>query len=521
LLDDIMDTQGLSQGDTSLDAPLVPAPPREVQDLDDRLQELLRELPGEPPAEEDAPKSPAPKGDDPMGKDTPTKLRTPLTAHKGLGLVGLDAAKKGQFSAPDPWSLLDEHESVGPEVPLEVGKTSKKVNAKKLLMGAEGLPDASSCQGLSDAELWSSTSASAAGVAPMLAAGHPVESLFLAVAGHLKSGGRYETQRAGFSAAWLEFEDLFSQASSRRRQMKASMKRPGAPATPHASDDEGASDNELPPAGPELRAMTPQKLATPMKGMECGLTPLPDATDEQRKEVARLETMIQDAQSAYEATVRGHLQALQKDGEGADKRFPQLYANVKRWQDQLEPVLKEFESRPEFDIHEYSTKFLDKMSNIHQSAGKDGNEGGERTIKFGRLVHGQPRWEVCRRFLTCLILTNHGNTDIVFNSEEERLNDFSIKLIKAEKKWISLEGEEEAAAPKQASKGSRKSKAVADGSASAGAGSAAVAAREEAAAAPEKPAKGSRKTKAAPPPAEAEEPAAAPAGRKRQKTSSA
>mmetsp|Transcript_85078 Transcript_85078/g.214459 ORF Transcript_85078/g.214459 Transcript_85078/m.214459 type:complete len:714 (+) Transcript_85078:102-2243(+) len=528
LLDDIMDTQGLSQGDTSLDAPLVPAPPREVQDLDDRLQELLRELPEQPLAPgEDAPRSPAPKGDDMMGKETPTKLKTPFTAHKGLTLAGMDPSKRGLLAAPDPWALLDEHESMGQEVPLEVGKTSKRVNAKKLLMGAEGLPDLDSCQGLPDAELWSPTSTSAAGLAPMLAAGHPVESLFLAAAGHLKSGGKYETQRAGFSAAWLEFEDLFAQATSRKRQLKAAMKRPGAPATPHASDDEAASDHEMPPPGHGIGA-TPQKLATPAKGMDCGLTPLPDATDEQRKEVARLETMIQDAQATYEATVREHLQALQKDGEGADKRFPQLYANVKRWQDQLEPVLKEFESRPEFDIHEYSTKFLDKMSNI-QSSSKDGADG-ERTIKFARLVHGQPRWEICRRFLTCLILTNTGNTDIIFNSEEERLNDFSLKLLKAEKKWISLEGEEEAAPAKKTAKGSRKSKAIADSTAAAGSSDA----REEAAAPPEKATKGSRKTKggaasaaaaaAASADAEAqaaEEAAAAPATRKRQKTSRA
>merc|ERR1740121_2527339 len=151
--------------------------------------------------------------------------------------------------------------------------------------------------------------------------------------------------------------------------------------------------------------------------------------------------MIQDAQSTYEATVREHLQALQKDGEGSDKRFPQLYANVKRWQDQLEPVLKEFESRPEFNIHEYSTKFLSKMTNIQKGAADEA-----MPIPFSRLVYGQPRWEVCRRFLTCLILTNHGNTDILYDGEEERLNGFRVKLLKAEKKMISLEGEDAGAA---------------------------------------------------------------------------
>merc|ERR1719221_970910 len=118
---------------------------------------------------------------------------------------------------------------------------------------------------------------------------------------------------------------------------------------------------------------------------------------------------------------------MQKGSDGPDKRFPQLYANVKRWQDQLEPVLKEFESRPEFNIHEYSQKFLDKLFNIQ----KDSNVVG-KSIKFSRLVYGQPRWEICRRFLTCLILTNTGHTDIVYDSEEDRLNGWAIKLLKAE-----------------------------------------------------------------------------------------
>jgi len=44
LLDDLVGAGDSLHGD-EYDAPLVPAPPREVQDLDERLQELLRELP--------------------------------------------------------------------------------------------------------------------------------------------------------------------------------------------------------------------------------------------------------------------------------------------------------------------------------------------------------------------------------------------------------------------------------------------------------------------------------------------
>jgi len=469
LLDDIMADQPPLETTGPAGGPLVPAPPMEVQDLDNRLQALLRELPGDAAPtgggldlEGPAPLSPPPGlgGGDAMARETPAKAPR---GFGGLAVAGMEPRPAVPVKQ-DPWAMLDEHATVGTDMPLEVGRTCKRVNAKKLLMNAEGLPDTSALDLLSDAELWSSSN-SATGVAPMLTAGHPVESLFLAVAGSLKSGPRYETQRAGFSTAWLEFEDLFSQAASVRRQLKACIRRPGAPPTPHGSDDEGASDVECGPPPPMHTFGTPTAAKGSGAGFDgLGMTPIADTElsedqlrqQEQRREVAMLENMIQDAQVKYESTIRQHLAALQKDGASDDQRFPQLYANVRRWQDQLEPVLKEFESRPDFNIHTYSKKFLDKMSNIQQDSGSM-----DRTVKFSRLVHNQPRWEVCRRFLTCLILTNHGNTDIVFNGEEERINNFSIQLLKAEAKMISFDGEQAGAASEAASERGRGKKKTA------------------------------------------------------------
>merc|ERR1712060_660489 len=124
-----------------------------------------------------------------------------------------------------------------------------------------------------------------------------------------------------------------------------------------ASDDEGIAANDgkcVVPADPS----TPQNFADP-SFVPAAMTPLPDGdaerlrlNEEQRKEVSMLENMIQDHQTKYESTIRQHLQLMQRDAAEADNtKFPQLYANVRKWQDQLEPVLKEFASRPEFDIH--------------------------------------------------------------------------------------------------------------------------------------------------------------------------
>lgn len=458
----------------TLDAPLVPAPPQEVQDLDDRLQQLLKGIP------QDSSVNPADDNWDTPVVDVPGQimpealleaeagtLPQPAEGVGGHDLDGMgddvqhyenvsadDKADAGKNSSvvADPWAMLDEHLPVPKsETPLEVGKTSKRVNAKRLLVNAEGLPDISVTNARAAEDLWSSDSA-AGNFAALMTAGNPVESLFLAVAGHLKSGGRYETLKAGFSPVWLEFEDLFATAVGKRRQQKSSSKGRNGPAV-DGSDAELSDEEPIPAPATPCKAPTtpckahgaPQPADDPLTPVPCCEEIVPELTEEalrheeQRREVAQLEGLIEDAQKKYESTIRDRLQMLQKDWVDLDNRkYPQLYANVKSWQDQLEPVLKEFEARPEFDIEGYSSKFLKKMQSLNKSTSSE----SEVTVPFPRLVHGQPRWEVCRRFLTCLLLTNQGNTDIVVADEAQCANRFSVKLLDAQMKSVALEGEE-------------------------------------------------------------------------------
>jgi hypothetical protein len=266
--------------------------------------------------------------------------------------------------------------------------------------------------------------------------------LFLVVGTHLRNGGRTETERAGFSAAWLEFEDLFQAASSKRKTAKKAKLGDAlggpAPFTPQMAGHAGADSDD------EFHAFTPPRgfaaeatAITPLKG---DLAPVDEELDAQRQQVAKLEGLIEDAQSQYESSVRGKLQVMQGSTDINSHKYPELYENVRRWQEQLAPVLKEFESHPEFNINGYGAKLLGKMVAVEKSGEAD--EPGQ-AIPFARLVYGQPRWEVCRRFLTCLILTNQGNTDIVCEQEGDRINKFGLQLLKAEASHLSLYSEDE------------------------------------------------------------------------------
>jgi hypothetical protein len=172
-----------------------------------------------------------------------------------------------------------------------------------------------------------------------------------------------------------------------------------------------------------------------LEGPEASREELPEV---QRREVAALETAILEAQRKYEATIRQHLQVIQSGRTADDNahKFPQLYANVQRWQEQLAPVLQEVDSHPEFSIQQYGAAVVSDMADIQ----RDGDEF--EAIPFKRLVQGHPRWEVCRRFLTCLLLTSKGNTDITFEDGQDGPNNFNVKFSRPREAMLPLGGDD-------------------------------------------------------------------------------
>ena len=87
---------------------------------------------------------------------------------------------------------------------------------------------------------------------------------------------------------------------------------------------------------------------------------------------------------------------------------------VAEWTQRLEPILQQQEEAAQFDIHAYCEQFLDEVNEVtaeHEAAHEDDDEF-EEPVSFGEVVAGKPSGEVCRIFLACLQLVNHGNVSI-------------------------------------------------------------------------------------------------------------
>lgn len=128
-------------------------------------------------------------------------------------------------------------------------------------------------------------------------------------------------------------------------------------------------------------------------------------------------------------------------------RETQLSRRVADWTRRLEPLLRQQEVAPMFDIHEYSGRVISRLGDLlrldpaarHRiartrlslpggarssegdpSEGGGGSEGAESkcdddwtSVGFEEVVHGQSSEEVCRVFLACLQLANMGNVMVV------------------------------------------------------------------------------------------------------------
>lgn len=135
--------------------------------------------------------------------------------------------------------------------------------------------------------------------------------------------------------------------------------------------------------------------------------------------------------NTFENLCRQHIKNFMRGAEDY-ARETNLSKRVSEWTGRLEPLLLEQEQRPEFDIHVYSDKALDKVAHRSQEI-VDRCQKGEKLeedeshVHFSDVVKGESSFEVGRMFLACLQLANLGN--LTFSQTKDSISDFEVGLL--------------------------------------------------------------------------------------------
>eukprot|EP00112_Aurelia_sp_Birch-Aquarium-sp1_P003926 Seg1445.7 transcript_id=Seg1445.7/GoldUCD/mRNA.D3Y31 product="Condensin-2 complex subunit H2" protein_id=Seg1445.7/GoldUCD/D3Y31 len=119
--------------------------------------------------------------------------------------------------------------------------------------------------------------------------------------------------------------------------------------------------------------------------------------------------------SSYEDLVRQYIGNYIEEAENYAQQT-ELTKRVKEWQERIGPVLEEEENHRPFDIHEYGSEILESFQDSTDST-------------FHNIVKDKERHEVCRYFLSTLLLANMNNVEIKQPKEQLSMDDIHLKLL--------------------------------------------------------------------------------------------
>lgn len=150
--------------------------------------------------------------------------------------------------------------------------------------------------------------------------------------------------------------------------------------------------------------------------------PVDDTDDEDRGDPVGLfeDTQPSVTAEACSTAIAETAAILADDTQRIAERHRQeanLIARIADWHNRLEPILEAQESRRGFDIQECATELLEEMERP-EVVSKDA-----RSVTFATLVKGREPWEICRYFLSSLLLINCGNVEVT----SRRPLEFSIQ----------------------------------------------------------------------------------------------
>lgn len=106
---------------------------------------------------------------------------------------------------------------------------------------------------------------------------------------------------------------------------------------------------------------------------------------------------------------------VQSTGDAVADRYQEemrLVARINDWHTRLEPILEVQEGRHGFDIQECAVELLDTIRTEQSAPQQEQEAEGPHDVGFAHMVQGREPWEVCRYFLSSLLLMNCGNIQV-------------------------------------------------------------------------------------------------------------
>lgn len=142
---------------------------------------------------------------------------------------------------------------------------------------------------------------------------------------------------------------------------------------------------------------------------------------------------VDPATMTYEDLVKMRLEQILKEAEN-NLIVGDITRRVQEWERKITPALQEDESRRRFDIHEYGGDLLEYF--------EDDDETERPSFDFKDFAETQEQWEVCRYFLSSLMLANTENVELATSGEEgtlECINTLNLTLLTRERHHEHLE----------------------------------------------------------------------------------
>ena len=122
-----------------------------------------------------------------------------------------------------------------------------------------------------------------------------------------------------------------------------------------------------------------------------------------------------NVQLSYEDLVKQHVDKFTLSAKEHFK-ISKLRERVLAWESIINPILEQEEDVAPYDVYKYSSTIISRLSTCKNSE-----------AHFTQLVAGESRGEICRLFLTSLMLTNSGNIELTALDK-----DSNCKLVKTQ-----------------------------------------------------------------------------------------